>query len=212
MTPKSLFLFSILLVIASLLGNSTLYDDTIVFKPNSVKTWDTGFLFRESVIVLAAHNRTPNIRESWNSLMMYIMDDTQYQSYIESNNFDSFIPQGNNLEGIESTTDTRVRFRVPYEDSWHIVIINTRPASQEYLEKIFMINLGVEYKAGILRYPGILGVIIAVILHYRNIKRASPLKRELNHREEMKTLIAGVFRGFQCHVNFLTYCVRAFFV
>ena len=168
LTPKSLFLFSILLGMTSLFGNSTLCDDTMVFEPNSVKTWDTGFLFRESVIDLAAHNRTPNIKESWRSLMMYIMDDTQYQSYIESNNFDSFTPHGNNLEGIWSTTDTYVRFRVPYEDSWHIVIINTRPASQAYLEKIFTIKLEVEYKAGILRYPGILGVIIAGILHYRN--------------------------------------------
>jgi len=100
--------------------------------------------------------------------MMYIMDDTQYQSYIESNNFDSFIPHGNNLEGIESTTDTYIQCRIPYEDYWHIVIINTRPASQAYLEKIFIINLGVEYKAGVLRYPGILGVIIAGILYHRN--------------------------------------------
>ena len=171
MAPKSLFLFSALLVMASIFGNSTLCDDAMVFEPNSVKIWDAGFLFRESVIDLAAYNRTPNIKESWRSLMMYIMDDTQYQSYIESNNFDSFIPHGNNLEGIESTTDTYVRFRVPYEDYWHIVIINTRPASKEYLEKIFIIKLEVEYKAGILRYPGILGVIIAGILHYRNQKR-----------------------------------------
>ena len=168
--PKSLFLFSILLVMASLFGNSILCDDTVVFKPNSVKTWDTGFLFRESVITLEAHDRTPSLNRSWKSLMMYIMDDTQHQSYIESNNFDSFIPHGNNLEGIESTTDTYVRFRVPYEDSWHVVIINTRPASKEYLEKTFMINLEVEYKAGVLRYPGLLGVIIAGILHYRNRK------------------------------------------
>ena len=176
MTPKSLFLFSALLVMASIFGNSILCDDTVVFKPNSVKTWDAGFLFRESVIVLAAHNRTPNIKESWRSLMMYIMDDTQYQSYIESNNFDSFTPYGNNLEGIWSTTDTYVRFRVPYEDSWHIVIINTRPASQEYLEKIFTIKLEVEYKAGVLRYPGILGVIIAGILYYRNREEEDQLR------------------------------------
>jgi hypothetical protein len=171
MTPKSLFYFSAMLVMASIFGNSILCDDTLVFEPNSVKTWDTGFLFRESVITLEAHNRTPNVRESWKSLMMYIMDDTQYQSYIESNNFDSFIPHGNNLEGIESTTDTYVRFRVPYEDSWHIVIINQEPASQEELEKIFTIRLEVKFKAGILRYPGLLGVIIAGILHYRNQDR-----------------------------------------
>jgi len=172
MTPKSIFYFSSLIVMASIFGNSILCDDTLIFEPNSVKTWDTGFLFRESVIVLAAHNRTPNIRESWKSLMMYIMDDPQYQSYIESNNFDSFTPYGNNLEGIKSTTSTYIRFRVPYEDSWHIVIINQRPASQEYLEKIFTIKLEVEYKAGILRYPGTLGIIIAGILHYRNWKES----------------------------------------
>jgi len=140
----------------------------MVFEPNSVKTWDTGFLFRESVIALEAHNRTPNLKESWRSLMMYIMDDNQYQTYIESNNFDSFIPHGNNLEGIDSTTDTYVRFRVPHEDYWHIVIKNPKSSSQEYLEKTFMIKLEVEYKAGVLRYPGILGIIIAGILHYRN--------------------------------------------
>jgi hypothetical protein len=168
MTPKSLFYFSAMLVMASIFGNSILCDDTLVFEPNSVKTWDTGFLFRESVITLEAHNRTPNIRESWKALMMYIMDDTQYQSYIESNNFDSFTPRGSNLEGIDSTTSTYVQFRVPYEDSWHIVIINQEPASQEELEKIFTIRLEVKFKAGILRYPGILGVVIAGILHYRN--------------------------------------------
>jgi hypothetical protein len=172
MIPKTLFIFGSLLVMASIFGNSILCDDTVVFEPDSVKTWDTGFLFRESVIVLNADNRTPNIRESWKSLMMYIMDDAQYQSYIESNNFDSFTPYGNNLEGISSTTDTHIRFRVPYEDSWHIVIINIRPASQEYLEKIFTIKLEVEYKAGILRYSGILGIIIAGILHYRNWKES----------------------------------------
>ncbi len=170
MTPKSLFLFSALLVMASIFGNSMLCDDTMVFEPNSVKIWDAGFLFRESVITLEAHDRTPNLNRSWRSLMMYIMDDPQYQSYIESNNFDSFIPHGNNLEGIDSTTDTYVRFRVPYEDYWHIVIINTRPASQAYLEKIFTIKLEVEFKAGVLRYPGLLGVMIAGILHYRNRK------------------------------------------
>jgi len=169
---KVLFVFSILLLIASLLGNSTLCDDTVVFEPNSSKTWDAGFLFRESVITLEAHDRTPNIKESWRSLMMYIMDDTQYQTYTEdiANNLDSFIPYIPRalVEGIESTTDTHVRFRVPYEDSWHVVIINHEPASKEYLEKIFMIKLRVEYKAGILRYPGILGVIIAGILYHRN--------------------------------------------
>ena len=168
MTPKSLFYFSAMLVMASIFGNSILCDDTLVFEPNSVKTWDTGFLFRESVITLEAHDRTPNVRESWKSLMMYIMDDTQYQSYIESNNFDSFTPHGSNLEGIESTTSTYVRFRVPYEDSWHIVIINQEPASQEELEKIFTIRLEVKFKAGILRYPGMVGVVTAGILHYRN--------------------------------------------
>jgi len=175
MKAKPVLYLSLGLLIISLMGGCTLCDDTVVFKPNSVKTWDTGFLFRESVIALEAHDGTPNLNRSWRSLMMYIMDDTQYQSYIESNNFDSFTPHGNNLEGIESTTDTYVRFRVPYEDSWHIVIINTRPASKAYLEKIFMIKLEVEYKAGVLRYPGILGIIIAGILHYRNrVREQSP--------------------------------------
>ena len=172
MKAKSLFLFSALLVMASIFGNSTLCDDTMVFEPNSVKTWDAGFLFRASVIALEAHDRTPNLNRSWRSLMMYIMDDTQYQTYTEdiANNLDSFIPYIPRalVEGIESTTDTYVRFRVPYEGSWHVVIMNHGPASKAYLEKIFMIKLEVEYKAGVLRYPGILGIIIAGILHYRN--------------------------------------------
>ena len=97
MKPKSVLYFSLGLLIISLMGGCTLCDDTVVFKPNSVKTWDTGFLFRESVITLEAHDRTPNLNRSWRSLMMYIMDDNQYKSYIESKNFDSFTPHGNNL-------------------------------------------------------------------------------------------------------------------
>ncbi len=169
---RSLLYFSVILVMASIFGNSILCDDTLIFEPNTVKTWDTGFLFRESLITLEAHDMTSNINESWRTLMMYIMDDSQYQSYIETNSFDSFTPRGSNLEGIASTTDTSITYRIPYEDYWHVVIINTRPASKAYLEKIFMIRLEVELKAGFLRYPGFLGILIAGILYYRKRSEA----------------------------------------
>ena len=178
MNPKSLFYFSALLAVASLLGNSILCDDTLIFEPNTVKTWDPGFLFRESVIVLSAKDKTQNmtLHDSWRSLMVYMMDDAQYQSYLESKSFDSFKPLGSNLEGLSSYTYSDVWFRVPHESNWHVVIINTKPASQPDLEKTYMINLGVEYKAGFLRYPGILGMLIAGILYYR--KRSEAAKRQ----------------------------------
>ena len=172
MTPKSLYYFSALLAVTSLLGNSLLYDDTLIFEPNTVKTWDTGFLFRESVIVLSAKDETQNVtlHDSWRSLMVYMMDDSQYQSYLETNSFDSFMPQGSNLEGLSSYTYSDVWFRVPHESNWHVVIINTKPASQPDIEKTYMINLGIEYKAGVLRYPSILSLISAGILYYKERK------------------------------------------
>ena len=169
---------------ASIFGNSILCEDTLVFEPDTVKTWDTGFLFRESVITLEAHDRTPNLNESWRTLMMYIMDDAQYQSYIETNSFDSFIPRGNNLEGLASTTDTHITYRIPYEDFWHVVIINTRPASKPYLEKTFMIKLEVELKAGFLRYPGFLGMLTAGILYQRRKSETSAIQTQTVEKYE----------------------------
>ena len=106
-----------MLLFVSLLGNSTLCDVEVVFEPDTIEAWNTGFLFRESVIRLEAYDRTPDLNHSSQSLLVYIMDDSQYQSYTESNSFiDSFTPHGNNLEDIESTTSTYIHYKIPYED------------------------------------------------------------------------------------------------
>jgi len=74
MTPKSVFYISLALLLASLLGTSTLCEDeVVVFEPYSVKVWDTGFLFRESVISLHTEDRTGDFNQSWKFLMMRIL-------------------------------------------------------------------------------------------------------------------------------------------
>jgi len=100
------------------------------------------------------------------------MDDSQYQSYVETNSRDAFTPRGNNLEGIKSIGSTHIEYRVPYEDNWHVVIINREPASHEGLEKTYLIDLVVDQKAGVLRYPAVVGLVTAVLLYHRKKSKA----------------------------------------
>lgn len=171
-TPRNILYISLVLLFFSILGSTVLCDDEfVVFEPYSVTVWDTGFLFRESVIRLEAYDRTSDLNYSSQSLLVYIMDDRQYQSYTGSNSFiDSFTPRGNNLEGIESTTSTYINYRIPYEDHWHIVIANKAPASQDNQEKTYEIKIIVDQKAGILRYPALLGLIASVVLYHTKRK------------------------------------------
>jgi len=173
--PLFFLFFGSVIFLASHFGEIQILSQNAIVPPNSYLAWDitpsVGVTLHISVTLLE-DNLT-----SENELEVYIIDDTDFSSYVTNDFHDLSIPP-RQREFIGKGSPGIITFRIPFRSEWHIVLNNKVRVTNRDVSKLVNVHAHMSQPYSFLRTPGMVLVLIGGFLYlYRSPRITSKFNR-----------------------------------